>query len=151
MQLRFTIIFIALGAVLMPARGQNLPQNDAKTAVSTCPAAKDLINTDLFGAWVLELQSPAGTSLAMRLVMQRNPEFSESLAGSFELSGQRHEVFGDIEEGALELEESNNGKDIIALWTGRVQEGSCGQAIVGKRRLTSLGQEQSFVLRRAGW
>jgi hypothetical protein len=151
MQLRFTIILIATYAVLLPASGQNLPQNDAKTALQACPAAKDLINTDLFGAWVLELQNPAGALIATRLTIKRNPEFAESLAGAFELGGQRHEVFGDIEDGALDLEESNNGKDIIAIWKGQVSAGSCGQAITGTRRLVATQAEQRFVLRRAGW
>jgi hypothetical protein len=151
MQLRFTIILIAACSVWMPARGQNLPQSDEKKALQACPATKDLINTDLFGTWVLELQNPAGALIATRLVMQRNPEFAESLAGAFELSGQRHEVFGDIEDGALDLEESNNGKDIIAIWKGQVSVGSCGQAITGTRRLVATQAEQRFVLRRAGW
>jgi hypothetical protein len=145
MRFQNTIISIALCAVFLPAMGQNQPKNDTKTHVN-CPAAKDLINTDLFGAWTLELQSNT-----TRLTMERNPEFAESLAGNFLIGSVRHEVFGDIEDGALDLEESNNGKDIIAVWKGRVQEGSCGKAISGQRRLTGSGMEQSFVLRRSGW
>ncbi|TAG28180.1 MAG: hypothetical protein EAZ37_02395 [Burkholderiales bacterium] len=146
MRFQHTIIFIALCAVFLPATGQNKPQNDTKEVLS-CTAAKDLVNTDLFGAWTLELQG----NITTRLTMERNPEFAESLAGNFLLSNMRHDIFGDIEDGALDLEESNNGKDIIAIWKGRVQEGSCGKAISGQRRLTSSGVEQSFVLRRAGW
>jgi hypothetical protein len=145
MRFQKTIIFIAFGAVFFPVIGQNQPKNDTKNEVS-CPAAKDLVNTDLFGAWTLELQSNT-----TRLTMERNPEFAESLAGNFLIGSVRHEVFGDIEDGSLDLEESNNGKDIIAIWKGRVQEGSCGKAISGQRRLTSSGVEQSFVLRRSGW
>jgi hypothetical protein len=144
MQFRCTLIFIALCAGFMPVMGQNEPKN----APASCLATKDLVNTDLFGAWTLELQ---GAPASIRLTMQRNPEFTESLAGSFQLGNARHQIFGDIEEGALDLEESNNGKDIIALWKGRVQEGSCGQAITGQRRLTSTGDAQAFVLRRSGW
>jgi hypothetical protein len=138
MRFQKTIIFIALSAVLMPAIGQNLSKNDVKTDVN-CPVAKDVVNTDLFGAWTT------------RLTMERNPEFAESLAGNFMISNARHEVFGDIEDGALDLEESNNGKDIIAIWKGRVQDGSCGKAISGQRRLAASGAQQNFVLRRAGW
>lgn len=144
MKHRITLFFIALYAVFSPATGQN----DSQNTTQSCPAVKDLVNTDLFGAWTLELQ---GATATRRLTLLRNPEFAESLAGSFELSNVRHEVFGDIEDGALELEESNNGKDIIAIWRGRVREGSCGQAITGTRRLTATQEEQSFVIRRAGW
>ena len=93
----------------------------------------------------------AGRSVVTRLHMQRNPEYAESLAGSYRLGENLHEVFGDIEQGALDLEESANGKDISALWKGRVLEGSCGQTIVGKRRSTLDNSEQDFVLRRPGW
>jgi hypothetical protein len=133
----------------MPAIGQNQPKNEVKTATS-CLVAKDLVNTDLFGAWSLLLEG-AGRSSVTRLQMLRNPEFAESLAGSFMLGEKKFEVFGDIEEGAFELEESDNGKDITAIWKGRVVEGSCGQTILGTRRSTVDNSEQSFVLRRPGW
>jgi hypothetical protein len=109
-----------------------------------------LQNTDLFGAWSLLLEG-AGTSVVTRLHMQRNPEYTESLAGHYRLGERSLEVFGDIEEGQLELEESANGKDISALWKGRVVEGSCGQTIAGKRRNTADTTELDFVLRRPGW
>jgi hypothetical protein len=150
MRFRVTIIFIALFLVWMRASGQNNVKNTAPQEIN-CKASKDLINTDLFGVWVLELQTNSSAASNTRLTLQRNPEFKESLAGQFTLGGVRHEVFGDIEEGAFDLEESSNGKDIIAIWKGRVQEGSCGQAITGKRRLIESDQEQSFLLRRAGW
>ncbi len=161
MPFRLTLIFIALCATFMSAIGQNSSKNTAPSAAPICPGAKELANTDFFGAWVLELQSgtggSGGTAGAMgvtqttRLTFERNPEFAESLAGHFLQGSLRHEVFGDIEEGSLDLEESNNGKDIIALWTGRVQVGSCGKAITGTRRLVDMQAEQRFVLRRAGW
>lgn len=134
----------------MPARGQNEPKSDTKITV-TCPDAQNLINTDLFGAWVLELQSGSASPITTRLTLERNPEFAESLAGAFLLGSIRHEVFGDIEAGALDWEETNNGKDIIAIWKARVEGGSCGKAITGTRTLVSTQIEQSFVLRRSGW
>jgi hypothetical protein len=150
MRFQKTIIFIALCAGFMPAIGQNQSQNDQKSEMN-CPAAKDLINTHLFGTWTLELPSTTGAAITSRLAMERNPEFAESLAGAFFLGNVRHEVFGDIEDGALDLEETNNGKDIFAMWKGRVMEGSCGKAITGTRRLVSTQVEQAFVLRRTGW
>ncbi len=150
MRFRFTIILIALYAVWMPAIGQNGLKNDGLPP-SSCVDAKDLVNTDLFGAWTLELQSNASASITARLTLERNPEFAESLAGHFMQSTIRHEVFGDIENGVLDLEETNNGKDIIAIWKGSVVSGSCGKALTGTRRLVSTQLEQSFVLRRTGW
>ena len=134
----------------MPATGQNGIKIDEKTA-SSCTDAKDLINTDLFGAWTLEWQSGTNNSSTTRLTLERNPEFAESLAGHFMQGAIRHDVFGDIENGVLDLEESNNGKDIIAIWRGSVSLGSCGKAITGTRRLVNTQTEQSFVVRRTGW
>jgi hypothetical protein len=152
MSFRFTIIFIALCACFIRAHGQNEPKNASYLNAPSCKAAADFVNTDFFGSWVLELRSAGSTATqTTRLTFKRNPEFAESLAGEFDWQGARIEVFGDIEAGNLELEESNNGKDISALWKGRIAEGSCGQAVSGTRRLLATQTEQSFVLRRAGW
>jgi hypothetical protein len=109
-----------------------------------------LINTDLFGEWSLLLEG-GGSSMVTRLQLRRNPEYAESLAGSYRLGDSVREVFGDIEEGAFDLEESANGKDISAIWKGRIVEGSCGQTILGMRRNVADQSEQNFVLRRPGW
>jgi hypothetical protein len=132
----------------MPATAQNSLKNG--TPAPICIASKDLVNTDLFGAWSLLLEG-SGRSVVTRMQLQRNPEFAESLAGNFQIGEKKIEVFGDIEEGAVDLEESANGKDIDAIWTGRVVEGSCGQTILGTRRQVLDNAEQGFVLRRPGW
>jgi hypothetical protein len=153
---RDAIILVAITSVFLPTIGQNLPPKplqEAPAATTACKSAKELENADLFGNWVLELQSEQGTQM-LRLQLKRNPDYAESLAGEYELSGKKREVFGDIEDGGLELEESDNGKDISAIWKGRVSEGSCGRAFTGTRRLTGEGTsraEQGFILRRSGW
>ncbi|NJS36097.1 MAG: hypothetical protein HC765_06110 [Brachymonas sp.] len=135
----------------MPASAQNRFKIEVQANTnSPCPAIADLQNTDLFGAWSLLLEG-GGQSVVTRMQLQRNPEFAESLAGSFSLENKTFEVFGDIEAGAFDLEESANGKDISAIWKGRVVEGSCGQTILGTRRNVADNKEQSFVMRRPGW
>ena len=154
--LLITLIFIAFSVGFMPANAQNSLKSGAEGP--RCLAAQDLVNTDLFGAWSLLLEG-GGKSVVTRMQLQRNPEFAESLAGRFDVEGKSFEVFGDIEAGAFDLEETNNGKDISAIWKGRVVEGSCGQTILGTRRSVAQnseqsrerGSEQSFVLRRPGW
>jgi hypothetical protein len=146
--IRFTIILIATTAHIHWANGQIHSKTIAETA--RCVAAKDLVNTDLFGVWSLLIEG-SGSSVVTHMQLQRNPEFAESLAGSFQMGEKKFEVFGDIEEGAFDLEESANGKDISAIWKGRVAEGSCGQTILGTRRNVADNTEQSFVLRRPGW
>ena len=144
----FTIIFIAICAYSIRASAQNGLNSAPSSRV--CVAATALVNTDLFGDWSLLLEG-GGSSVVTRLQLKRNPEYAESLAGSYRLGNSAREVFGDIEEGAFDLEESANGKDISAIWKGRVVEGSCGQTILGTRRNVADQSEQNFVLRRPGW
>ncbi len=151
----FTTILIALCAQYITANGQNSLKNDA-SASAACKVNKDLIASDFYGNWVLELSATgaagaSGNVQSARLLLKQNPDFAESLAGEFSLNGLRLEVYGDMEDGALDLEESANGKDISAIWKGRVAEGSCGLAITGMRRIEATQQEQKFVLRRSGW
>jgi hypothetical protein len=157
---RFTIFLIAIFSISTWASGQNNAPNPVSTRVDnsltlsiSCIASKDVMAKDLYGNWVLELKSitEPPSLISTRLSFKQNPEFSESLAGQFSLQSKTVEVFGDIEEGALELEESDNGKDISALWMGRIAEGSCGQAITGTRRMLATQTTQQFVLRRTGW
>ena len=104
----FTIIFIAICAYSIRASAQN-GLNFAPSS-RVCVAATALVNTDLFGDWSLLLEG-GGSSVVTRLQLRRNPEYAESLAGSYRLGDSAREVFGDIEEGAFDLEESANGKD----------------------------------------
>ncbi len=149
---RFTIIFIALYAGFITANAQNHPLN-ATSGSAACRDGKSLLSEDLYGNWVLELlqTNAAGNVITTRLSFKQNPEFKESLAGQFSLQGQEMEVFGDIEDGVLDLEESDNGKDIRALWKGRIADGSCGSSLIGTRRILATQTEQNFVLCRMGW
>jgi hypothetical protein len=154
MKYRLAISLIASYAMWITATAQNEPKNNAKPAAN-CLQAQDLVNTDLFGTWTLELQSDSNPPSITRLTLERNPEYAESLAGNYMQGTVRHEVFGDVDNGILDLEESNNGKDIIAIWKGRVISSGCNPAMTGTRRVisaTATAQaEQNFVLRRAGW
>ena len=156
----FTMIFIAFSAVSTRSSAQIDLNNLAAATTTVCKENKDAVAADFYGAWVLELtdssiglnaNNNARTVQTTGLMFKQNPEFAESLAGEFSLNSQRLEVFGDVENGMLDFEESANGKDISALWNGRVADGSCGQAITGTRRSMATQAEQRFVLRRAGW
>jgi hypothetical protein len=154
------LFLIALCAVSISSNGQNDPKNsslNAATGPAACKAASELVARDFYGDWILALQTTvlaAGSNATVqnaRLTLKPNSDFPESLAGDMTLNGQRTEVFGDIEDGALEFEESINGKDISAIWKGKIADGSCGRAITGTRTPAPTGAEQSFVLRRGGW
>jgi hypothetical protein len=158
---QYAIIFIAIGAINTGAHAEKRLKNDvfqisfevfhAQMQPVSCKAVRQLVNTDLFGVWVLDLQQGSAGAVSARLELFQNPEWKESLAGRFTLSGSAREMFGDVEEGAVEFEETDNGQDIRAIWKGRVAEGSCNTAILGTRRDVTSNIEQPFVLRRSGW
>jgi hypothetical protein len=151
---RNTIIFIAACAVFHWATAQNASENATQSASASCPAARAIISTDLYGVWTLELAA-AGAAAASAtqhgsVQFEQNPEYEDSIAGWLELGNAKIFVAGDIDQGQFSLEESDDGKRISAVWEGSITEGSCGKAITGTRR---AGEKiSSFVLRKpSGW
>ena len=62
------------------------------------------------------------------------------------------ELSGDVDAGELTLEESINGTNISATWTGQVVDGSCGKEIHGTWNNATPPTTLPFVLRKqAGW
>ena len=84
-----------------------------------------------------------------------HPELAESVRGTVQrVNGHATataQVVGDVDDGALTLEESENGTNISATWTGQVVEGSCGKEIRGTWSSTqSPDRPIPFVLRKQG-
>ncbi len=152
-----TIILIATCSAFPWATAQNSPQNSTGNSTEkpalACPLPTEVRTTDLYGSWTLELQLPGSTAPAMqrgKLTLEKNSEYADSVSGWLELGGTRVFVAGDIDDGSLSLEESDNGERISAVWEGAMAQSSCGKAIIGTRRVGEvLGQ---FVLRKiVGW
>ncbi len=102
----------------------------------------------LQGHWRAELQASAAT-----LQLGPHPELAHSVRGTVQRGGTTAQVSGDVDDGDLTLEESINGTNISATWTGRVVDGSCGKEIRGSwTQSTSPDTPQPFVLRKqASW
>jgi hypothetical protein len=81
-------------------------------------------------------------------VLEKNPEFADSLSGWLFWDNAKIFVAGDVDDAAFSLEESLDGKAISAIWEGAVVQGSCGKVITGIR--TAGPTSMRFVLRRAG-
>jgi hypothetical protein len=146
----FTTFLIAVCAIPYWARGQNTPQNTAPDA--TCPAPAELKIASLYGTWVLEISSADGTQILLRgrVELEKNPEYAGSVSGWMYVQDRKIFVAGDLSNGEVNLEESDDGTRISAVWEGEVAEGSCGKAITGTRRAGEV--MTSFVLRRSsGW
>ena len=148
--------------------------SDAKNApLAACLAATEVSPLHLYGLWRAEWPADAGRpAVRATLLFEKHAEFAQSLSGGIrregtELAGptppepQLAQVAGDVEDGEFNLEESANGRDITAVWTGRVVEASCGKEITGTwtainpsttTASTPEPRERPFVLRkRAGW
>ena len=144
-------VFIAASACPTSAQAQEDPKSTA-----ACPTAAETDHRHLQGRWRAELaatgSAPAATAL---LQLGPHPELAQSVRGSVQRGGATAQVSGDVDDGDLTLEESDNGTTISATWIGRVVDGSCGKEIRGtwnNAHPTPTTPSAPFVLRRqAGW
>jgi hypothetical protein len=144
------LLLVAACAVATCASSQNLIQT-AQNVQAACPAAQDLTALQLYGQWQVHIDGQPGSA---SLQLEKDPEQNDSLVGTLVRAGKRAQVAGEIEQGAFNLEESDDGTRISATWAGQVSEGSCGKEIKGLWTNTLLDNAapQAFVLRKpAGW
>lgn len=122
----------------------------------------------LQGRWVAQLQPPGAAQSSSAqgqstqpsaetavLQLGPHPELAHSVRGTVRRGNATALVSGDVDEGDLTLEESLNGTNISATWTGRVVNGSCGKEIRGtwnNAHPTPTAPSAPFVLRKQpGW
>ncbi|MDR3003693.1 MAG: hypothetical protein LBV14_05605 [Acidovorax sp.] len=84
--------------------------------------------TMLQGEWVARI---ADQDHAAVLYLGPHPEWQGTVKGEVERNSERHAMVGDVNDGAVTLEESDNGINISATWLGEVTEGSCAREIRG--------------------
>lgn len=111
----------------------------------------------LQGRWQATLQAstpdaaPAPATAAV-LQLGPHPELTESVRGTVQRGDTSAQLSGDVNAGELTLEESINGTNISATWTGQVVDGSCGKEIHGTWNNATPPTTLPFVLRKqAGW
>jgi hypothetical protein len=114
-------------------------------AAAPCPAAAEVTQADLLGAWqaVFDGSDPAGT-----LRLEQHPQYAGSFTGTLERGGEHRRLAGDVDEGDVTLEESADGVHIAAAWIGEVVEGSCGREIRGTWKAEGATAGRAFLLRR---
>jgi hypothetical protein len=110
-----------------------------------CLKADEVAQKDLLGRWRAEFE---GLAQGATLVLEKHPEFAETLRGAIERNGKRAQLAGDVEDGELTLEESVNGTNISATWLGDVVEGSCGREIRGAWKAEGNPRQYQFILRK---
>ena len=110
-----------------------------------CRAAGDVSQGDVLGLWRAEFE---GLKQPATLLLDKHPEFAETLRGAVHREGERAEVAGDVFAGEFTLEESRNGTHISATWLGDVVDGSCGREIRGLWKAEGDAMARPFVLRK---
>lgn len=124
---------LALGTLLFAA---------AAAQAAECPHPEQVAQAHLLGVWQAQVEGAA----AVRITLSKHPEFAQTVRGFFERAGRRVEVAGDVVDGELTLEESQDGARISAVWLGDVVEGSCGREIRGTWKAEGAPIERPFVM-----
>ena len=129
-------VSILIAAALVATHGVSLAQ--------ACPAAAEVAQAHLLGTWHASIEGHAAATLHLA----RHPEYAGTVRGHLERGGKRIDVAGDVGEGELTLEESDDGRRISAAWLGDVVEGTCGREIRGTWKAEGAPDGRPFVLRR---
>lgn len=116
---------------------------------SACLAPAELGPLHLYGLWRAEFEGlPQGATL----LLERHPQWQDSLSGGINRNGLQGRISAEIENGEFTLEESLDGQHIHATWEGRVVDASCGREIRGLWRDAKRTQAVPFTLRKLpGW
>jgi hypothetical protein len=139
---------LALGA--WAALAQPAPQPPASAPANPdCPAAADMEARHLYGLWRVQF---AGAQQANTVLFEKHPEMAGSVRGGINRDGKQALLAGDVDEGVLVLDESDDGLHISAVWSGNVSPSSCGKEIRGTWTNVKDKKETGFVLHKApGW
>jgi hypothetical protein len=125
-----------------------------------CPSVLDVRPADLHGLWHFSLWPEGGSEEAPAsrgaMLLERHPEFPDSARGQLRRSTPRGEtqaqVSGDVSEGTFNLDESEDGVAMSAVWTGTLSPTDCRLDIQGTRRSAegrpATDGEQLFRLRK---
>ncbi|HSI55268.1 MAG TPA: hypothetical protein VK981_14915 [Ramlibacter sp.] len=135
------LLLLVLQAMCGPASAQSA----AQTLAAACPKAHEMSQRHLLGLWRAEFE---GMAQGATLLLDKHPEFPDSVRGQVNRNGELAEVSGDVDDGDFTLEESVNGTNISATWLGDVVEGSCGREIRGTWQSEAGKRPYPFVLRK---
>ncbi len=112
----------------------------AQAADAACPSAHEIEPLHLYGLWQLRLWPEDGPEDAPTstgaLLFEKHPDYPGSVRGELRRSANGVELqarlSGDVTDGVFNLDESDDGVSMSAVWTGEPQD--CGRRISGIRR-----------------
>ncbi len=121
-------------------------------ATQAQPCADDgpMQDSQLLGQWTGTIEGQAGT---VQLQLGPHPQWKGTVKGTIERHGSegaRRPMVGDVDDGTVTLEESEDGQRISATWLGTVVEGSCAREIRGDYLEGEDAGPKPFVLRKLG-
>lgn len=107
-----------------------------------CIAAQDVKPTNLYGLWHFSLWPAGGNEDAAvsrgAMLLEAHPEYPGSVRGQLQRSTRADEakaqVSGDVTDGEFNLDESDDGVAMSAVWTGSLSPTDCRPDIRGTRR-----------------
>jgi hypothetical protein len=128
------------GLVLTTALACGGPLWAQPPAPAPCPSAGEIEPLHLYGLWRLRLwpvdgseDQPVSTGA---LLFGRHPEYPGSVRGELRRAvgglDRSAQVSGDVTDGVFNLDESDDGVSMSAVWTGEPQD--CGRRFHGLRR-----------------
>jgi len=115
-----------------------------------CPTdARDLPLQLLYGRWEARFD---GLPAVARVQLGKHPDY-DGVRGTITRSGANAgqarvaQLAGDVDdEGALSIDESQDGRAISGVWSGKLQKGSCGREFRGTWRDAADESTHPFVL-----
>ena len=131
---------LLLAFVTQGAAAQSPAPTSTPPPAAACAAPESMVPAQLYGEWQLSLW-PEGGSVAQpastgTLRLERHPEYPGSVRGRIQRHGAGNDtpalVSGDVIDGEFNLDESRDGTQIDAVWTGAPTD--CGREIRGLRR-----------------
>jgi hypothetical protein len=134
-------LLAASQAVCMAAFAQGAVEPKA----AACPSGPEVTHKHLLGLWRAEFE---GLAQGATLLLEQHPDLADSVRGAINRNGERAEVAGDVDDGEFTLEESTNGVNISATWTGTIEDSSCGTRIQGTWQSAGNPMPRAFVLRK---
>ncbi len=143
-QLLIAMFLIAVCAGCTGVSATNGLKNDTS---AECPRdSAELPVQALYGSWQVRFNQ---TEEEAEVALHRNPDYAGSVRGTITRGAQVAQLAGDItDEGALVLDESEDGRAISAVWSGELDPTSCGKQFKGTWRNAINDSTRSFSLRR---
>jgi hypothetical protein len=158
-RLAVSLFFIAVCSHAFCDEGQKNIKSVTPAVTAQCPAPADVESHHLHGLWQVKLyDGPLHEDSRQpihrqpqrlgTLLLESHAEHRGSLRGTFKLQGETttHWLSGDVDEGELIFDESEDGEKISAIWVAYPTATGCGSEWRGNRRLAESDALQTLVL-----